>query len=74
MVRKMFALGFVLALSCLAQFSLSHQAAALSSSAAATSMLLGADPQATAACTQHVCAICVNSGLACTPIPYCHCF
>ncbi|HSS78774.1 MAG TPA: hypothetical protein VLV54_18790 [Thermoanaerobaculia bacterium] len=74
MVRKMLATAFVLALSCLAQVSITRQAAALSRSQASTSILLSADPVAAAACTKHVCDICVASGLACTPIPYCHCF
>ncbi|HSS50317.1 MAG TPA: hypothetical protein VLX28_15375 [Thermoanaerobaculia bacterium] len=26
-----------------------------------------------AACTAHVCNICAQSGLACVPLPHCHC-
>jgi hypothetical protein len=68
MVRKMLATAFVLALSCLAPLSGSPQ------TQAANRLLLTANPQVAAACTAHVCALCVESGLACTSIPYCHCF
>jgi hypothetical protein len=74
MNRRMIAVAFVVALLCIAPVSVMDQA--LASHAAATASappLLSPLIPPARSCTQHVCYICAQAGMACTSIPYCHC-
>ncbi|HXO18982.1 MAG TPA: hypothetical protein VOA87_03555 [Thermoanaerobaculia bacterium] len=74
MARKLFAVVFMLALFCIAPVPVLDHASALSSAPQVAAPLFTTPaPSFGASCTQHVCNICANSGLACDPIPYCHC-
>ncbi len=78
MLRKLFAATFVLVLACLTPVTVANHAAALQSAVASPLHLAPAfsplhPPTTGRSCTQHVCNICAQSGLACDPVPYCHC-
>lgn len=77
MIRRILATAFVLALFLLAPISVVDQAV-VAHAAAAGLAPPNASPLFPAisvdrSCSAHVCNICAQQGLACDPIPFCHC-